>query len=144
MNRKTLIAMVAGCLAILLLVCILLVGVLDGIWPWDGVEAYGRLITGRTQNTIGPKEETTAPTETTTGSGSQAGGQQQEPEKPTVGEVGQKPLPPTLPGEDDEIQNEVGGVVIGPSGSTEATGTTGGAVDSEDDGQLDASKIPGW
>lgn len=158
MDRKNLIALIAGCLAVLLLICILLVGALDGIWPWDGVTAYGRLITSRTQATVGPKE-TTAPTEESTSpsAGNQQGaasGEQQEEVKPTVGEVGQKPVPPTLPTEGEDIKTEVGGVVIPPQGSTDGTeSSTGSTETTEDnsstgpteekaDGTVDASQIP--
>lgn len=160
MDRKNLIALIAGCLAALLLICILLVGILDNIWPWDGVTAYSRLITGRTQNSIGPKE-TTAPTEEISSNAPQPGGeqggaageQQADPSKPTVGEIGQKPVPPTLPDEESDVKIEVGDVVIGPSGSTEttegpsgSTETTGSSTPTEEkaDAIIDASQIPGW
>lgn len=159
MDRKNLIALIAGCLAALLLICILLVGILDDIWPWDGVTAYSRLITGRTQATIGPKE-TTAPTEETDPvtplpeqQGGAAGEQQQDPSKPTIGEIGQNPLPPTLP-LDEEIQDEIGGVVINPpSGSdkddkdnkdetTESTPGTTLPADEKADKEVTGSMIP--
>ena len=160
MDRKNLIALIAGCLAVLLLICILLVGFLDGIWPWDGITAYGRLIASRTQATIGPKE-TTAPTEesTTPSAGNQQGaasGEQQETPKPTVGEADQKPVPPTLPTEGEDIKTEVGGVVIGGNDNTQGgnDNTQGGNDNTQDnndstgateevpDGEVNASQIP--
>ena len=165
MDRKTLIAAIAGSLAALLLLCILLVGVLDGIWPWDGIPAYGRLISNRAQATVGPKE-TTAPTEATP-TGNQQGetpNNQQDPSKPTIGEATQE-VPPLLPNENNtDINTEVGGVVIKPDGSittgnntqptTPTTGSTGeatenttgntGPTEEQADATIDAAQIPGW
>lgn len=145
MTRKQMIlTLVIGIIA-LILACILLVGIVDGIWPWDGITAYDRLISNRLQaDPQFPEKETTAPTETEGdsqgGSNQQSGNENDgtEPTRPPIGEVTQGGTPPSLPKEDLgdgngnsnsngglNIDIEVEGVVIPTTGSTEgSTGST--------------------
>lgn len=139
MNRKTLITLIAGSVGALLLICILLVGVLDGIWPWDGITAYGRLISSQHQNSAGPRQ----PTETT--GSTEEGGAQGEEIRPTVGETGQNGTPPTLPKENDvQVGIEIDGVTQPTGGnSTESTDSTTPTVGEKDyDAGFSFSDLP--
>lgn len=43
MERKKLIILIAVGIAALILISILIVGIVDGIWPWDGPKAYAKI-----------------------------------------------------------------------------------------------------
>ncbi len=146
-RKQMIITLVIGIIA-LILACILLVGIVDGIWPWDGITAYDRLISNRLQaDPQFPEKETTAPTETEGdsqgGSNQQSGNENDatEPTRPPISEVTQGGTPPSLPkeelGDGDGNNNngngninidiEVEGVVIPTTSPTEgSTGSTDG------------------
>ena len=124
MDRKTLISLIVGSISALLLICILLVGILDGIWPWDGITAYNRLITSESQNAAGPKD-TTAATET-----SETATDSSTPSRLPASEVDQQGAAPALPRDDTPVGIEIDGIVITPNNDKKDDGN-------KDDGNKD-------
>ena len=63
MDKKKLILYASLALVGLILICILIVGLVDGIWPWDGVDAYTRVVLPRRE--VQTTEATTESTQIT-------------------------------------------------------------------------------
>lgn len=123
MNRKEKITLIACAVAMLFLICILVVGIVDGIWPWDGITAYGRLITSNPQAQATFPEKSTEGTDAT--DPSNAGGSNSDSNannRYQITESEQNGPPPTLPNEDNvQVGVEVDGVII-PSGGNSSGG----------------------
>lgn len=155
MDKKKLTMLIVGGVLALVVLSILIVGIFEGIWPWDGPKAYAKIFR--------PDPTTPAVTESTT---PQPAGE--ETESPTTGSVpGNQgtnvPAPttgnPVIDGESTtgtgKVEEEV---VVG--GNTGSTGSEDGSTGSEDgstgensgstgdtsdaDATISGSSVPGW
>lgn len=152
MDKKKLILLIVAGVFALILLTVLIVGISDGIWPWDGPKAYAKVFKeaftapAATQPATEPSEEPTeAPEdETTEPSG------QEDPSQPTTNN-------PVIDGESPtggKVDEEV--IVGGDTGSgnnsgensgdnTGDGGNTGSGDDMSDaDATTPGNKIPGW
>lgn len=146
MERKKLLILIGVGLLALILISILVVGIVDGIWPWDGPKAYAKIFQAEeeTPAVTQPAPET-EPTEEEEPAGEtdSAGNQEGESTQPTEKN-------PVIDGEpikgDNNVKEEVetgtnGNGNSGEGGSTEAT------TDNQDpnaDANLSGSQVPGW
>lgn len=143
MSRKNMILLIAGGIVALVLVCILVVGLVDGIWPWDGITAYSRLLDPPTEPTTAPTEPED-PTDENAEGNAEGNNQQGGAIEQTQATVG------TLPIEDDiQVGVDINGVTnptgsAGSTDSTEGSGEGSYGEEPEDDWTGSASQVPGW
>ena len=132
--EKKKILMITGIVVAVLLLSLLVVGIVDGIWPWHGAKAYGKLF-GATGNTPAATEPAaTEPTEET---------------EPVVDEEGGDsasiPHIPVLDGENPDGSSNVKEEVDLGGNTGSETGDNSGASDAPDaDATIQGNKIPGW
>lgn len=137
MNRKEKITLIACGVAILFLICILVVGIVDGIWPWDGITAYGRLITSRPQATLPEKA-----TEGTEATDPESTGNSTDNNRYNITEGSQQRPPAALPYEGSiQVGVEVDGVTV-PSGGSGSGGSTASGEEGNAGGSVTDVTIP--
>lgn len=142
MERKKLITLIAAGFAALILISILIVGIVDGIWPWDGPKAYGKIFKPKetvpvaTQPTEPPATEPPV-IEDESGEGSEGEGDVTQPTSKDPLYAGE----PTTGGNDVKEEVETGnGGNTGDSGNTGSTGNQ----DPNADANVSGSQVPGW
>ena len=127
MEKKKLIRMIGAGVLALLLLCILVIGIVDGIWPWNGLKAYGKIFQPQTQEPA-VTEPATEPTE-------EAG-----PVESDEGEGGDSttvPHNPLLEGEKEDGSTEV-------KENVEVSGNGGTTTAPDADATISGNQIPGW
>ena len=139
MKRNTLIGLIIAGICMIPVICVLLVGIIDGIWPWDKEVEYPLLsiiLPKETEPTTDPaQEETGDTTEGTEGSepvaqgGQQSGGNQQSGDGQqqtgdTQGTETTGPQSSTTGPANGELPDE-GDITIEIQGSTPNEDTTG-------------------
>ena len=141
MDKKKLILYASLALVGLILACILIVGLVDGIWPWDGVTAYRRVILPRreiqtTETTAAATTESDLPDENNLEVTVLVEGLTLPTTAPTgTGET-------TTPGEGGGYMD--GGFDDQPSTETATTETASPYTDPNADANISGSVIPGW
>lgn len=142
-KKKLILLIVAGVFAVIVL-AVLIVGISDGIWPWDGPKAYAKILKetftapdatqpsteSSEEPTEDPELEATQPTEENNTSQPTVGNPVIEGESPTGGKV------------DEEVV--VGGNTV--SGENSGDNGDGGSSGNLDDADASGSgaQIPGW
>ena len=123
MNKKNLYIMIA-CLVAVLMVCVVIVGLINGVWPWDQTgdpaDGYTGIQGGQTEDST--EEDTTAGVDQTEGTG-------EAPSKPS-GSKPTKPEEPTYGLIIDDEEETTESTTEGTTGSTEnpTEGTTEGTT----------------
>lgn len=130
MEKRKLILTIIGGIFALLLLCVLVVGLVDGIWPWHGVKAYGKIFDPDATPAV-TEPVVTEPTEETEPSESDEGG-----DSASISHT------PVLEGENPDGSGSV-------KEEVEVGGNTGDNTGSEPtvpdaDATIQGGKIPGW
>ena len=148
--RKKLLALIGGGILAFLILAVLIIGLVDGIWPWDGVKSYRKIfkpepVATVTTAPLGQPGEapTVQPPAEATENGAGEGQQGTNTPEATTGN-------PVIDGEptgtDATVKEEVE-IPTQPTpeegGATEPTrGDTSSATDA--DASVSGNKIPGW
>ena len=127
MEKKKLILMIGAGILALLLLCILVVGIVDGIWPWNGPKAYAKIFKPQTQEPA-VTEPATEPTVETEPTESDEGGNSDTTNRT-----------PLLDGEKEDGSSDV-------KAEVETGNNTGGETTQvpDADATISGSQIPGW
>lgn len=154
MERKKLIVLIGIGFVALILISLLIIGIVDGIWPWNGFAAYGKIFQAEeTPATTQPAPETepSVPVDIS-GEDDPVVNQEGDSTQPT----GKNPVldgEPVTGGNDvkEEVETDTGnngntgnGGNTGNSGEGDSTGETTGNQDPNADANLAGSKVPGW
>ena len=151
MERKKLIMLIAAGLVALILISILIVGIVDGIWPWDGPKAYGKIF--KPKETAPVATQPTEPPTTEPPVIDDESGEGSEGEGDTTQPTSKDPLyagEPTTGGNDvkEEAETDTGNNSNtgnpGNSGEGDSNGETTGNQDPNADANLPGTKVPGW
>ena len=124
--KKKLILMIGAGILALLLLCVLIVGIVDGIWPWNGPKAYAKIFKPQAQEpaVTEPATEPTVETEPT--------------ESDEGGETDTTNRTPLLDGEKEDGSSDA-------KEEVDISGNTGDTTQVPDaDATVSGSQIPGW